>query len=47
MSWRGEDFGERTLELSQANDLLRQEILERKRVEEALRESEDKYKWPW
>ena len=35
---------ERTLELSQANDLLRQEILERKRIEEALRESEDKYR---
>ncbi len=34
---------ERTLELSQANDLLRQEILERTRIEEALRESEDKY----
>ncbi|MGO9122735.1 MAG: PAS domain S-box protein [Desulfomonilaceae bacterium] len=35
---------ERTLELSQANDLLRQEIFERKRIEEALRESEDKYR---
>jgi len=35
---------ERTSELSQANDLLRQEILERKRIEEALRESEDKYR---
>ena len=35
---------ERTLELSRANDLLRQEIVERKRMEEALRESEDKYR---
>ena len=35
---------ERTLELSQANDLLRQEILERKRMGDALRESEDKYR---
>jgi len=34
---------ERTSELSQANDILRQEILERERIEEALRESEDKY----
>jgi two-component system cell cycle sensor histidine kinase/response regulator CckA len=35
---------ERTLALSRANNLLRQEIVERKRMEEALRESEDKYR---
>ena len=35
---------ERTLELSRANALLRQEIVERKRIEEALRESEDKHR---
>ena len=34
----------RTAELLWANELLRQEILERKRTEEALRESEDKYR---
>ncbi len=37
-------IGERTLELSQANDRLKQEIFERERMEEALRDSEDKYR---
>lgn len=34
----------RTAELSKANDTLKQEILERKQAEEALRESEEKYR---
>ena len=36
---------ERTLELSQANELLKQEIVERKRFELALEESEKQFRF--
>jgi two-component system cell cycle sensor histidine kinase/response regulator CckA len=39
-----ESLQEHTVELTKANDQLQQEITERKRVEEALRESEQKYR---